>query len=94
MEAFPKQEIGRGADYIKDHAQNFVDAIRANDPGLLKCGIETGGIAAINAHMGNIAFKTGRKVYWDNSMGLFKNDKEASSLISREYHNDWELPKL
>ncbi|MCB9265965.1 MAG: Gfo/Idh/MocA family oxidoreductase [Lewinellaceae bacterium] len=94
VEAFPKQEIGRGADYIKDHAQNFVDAIRANDPGLLKCGIETGGIAAINAHMGNIAFKTGRKVYWDNSMGLFKNDKEASSLISREYHNDWELPKL
>ncbi|MCB0578010.1 MAG: Gfo/Idh/MocA family oxidoreductase [Phaeodactylibacter sp.] len=94
VEAIPRQDIGRDADYVKDHAQNFVDAIRANDPGMLKCGIETGGIAAINAQMGNIAYKTGRKIHWDDRMGLFKDDKEASALIATEYHNGWALPKL
>ncbi len=94
VEALPKQDRPWDADYVKDHARNFVDAIRANDPKMLKCGIETGGVAAINAQMGNIAFKTGRKVYWDEATGLFKNDKEASSLISTEYHNGWALPAL
>ncbi len=91
MDAIPKQS--RRGDYLNFHTQNFVSAIKNNAPETLKCGIETGSVAAINAHMGNVAFKTGRKVYWDADKGMFKNDSEANAMISATYHNGWELPK-
>lgn len=84
----------RNGDYLNDHTRNFVKAIKDNNPAILKCGIETGSVAAINAHMGNIAFKTGRKVYWDATSGSFKNDAEANALIKAHYHNGWQLPKV
>jgi predicted dehydrogenase len=93
IEALPEQRRANNANYIADHAKNFVAAMQANDPALLKCGIETGAIAAINAHMGNVAYKTGRKVYWDAEKGEFKNDKEANALIKANYHNGWKLPR-
>lgn len=77
---------------LENHTRNFIDAVRAGDPSILKCGIETGSVAAINAHMGNIAYKTGRKVHWDDSKGLFINDDEANELVKARYHNGWQLP--
>jgi predicted dehydrogenase len=92
IEDFPDQKRGARADYLADHAKNFVAAMKANDRSILNCGIETGAIAAINAHMGNVAFKTGRKVYWDAAAGLFKNDPEANEMIKAHYQNGWKLP--
>lgn len=89
----PEQRRGNNANYVADHHKNFVAAMQANDPSILNCGIETGAIAAINAHMGNVAYKTGRKVYWDASKGEFKNDPEANALIKAHYNNGWKLPK-
>jgi hypothetical protein len=43
--------------------------------------------------MGNIAFKVGRKVYWDQAAGSFKGDTEANALLVPRYHNGWTLPK-
>ena len=81
-------------DYLLFHCQNFVNAIRNNAPDTLKCGIETGSIAAINAQMGNISYKLGRKVFWDDNVGKFINDKEANKLINASYKNGWKLPVL
>jgi predicted dehydrogenase len=83
----------REDDYVKMHAENFVEAIRKNDPKILKCGIETGSIAALNAQMGNIAFKLGRRVYWDAKAGNFGKDLAANALMKAKYHNGWKLPK-
>lgn len=94
IESIPQQNIPRNASYLVNHAQNFVEAIKQNDASLLKCGIESGSVAAINAHMGNIAYKTGRKVYWDASKGMFKNDPEANALINVQYQNGWKMPKV
>lgn len=43
--------------------------------------------------MGNIAFKVGRKVYWDAAAGSFRGDAEANALVTKAYHNGWTLPK-
>jgi predicted dehydrogenase len=75
------------------HTANFVEAIRRNDTALLRCGIETGSVAAINAQMGNIAYKTGRKLFWDAAAGQFSNDREANALIGARYHNGFVLPR-
>jgi predicted dehydrogenase len=92
IEDIPDQ--GKQGDYLDEHTKNFIQAIKDNNPKILKCGIETGSIAAINAHMGNVAFKTGRKVYWDAAAGQFKNDTEANQLIKANYQNGWQLPKI
>ncbi len=75
------------------HAQGFVNAITSNDASKLTCGIETGSIAAINAQMGNIAFKTGKKIYWDEQKGQF-TDTDANDLMKANYNNGWQLPKV
>jgi predicted dehydrogenase len=79
---------------LDEHTKNFVEALKANDASLLKCGVETGSVAAINAQMGNIAFKTGRKIQWDSAQGQFVNDAAANTLIAPAYHNKWKLPKV
>lgn len=90
IEAMPEQS--RTGDPLFEHAQNFVEALRSRKVEDLKCGVDSGSVAAINAHMGNIAFRTGRKIYWDADKNLFTNDPEASDLVVPEYHNGWSLP--
>ena len=67
--------------------------MRDNNKENLNCSLEEGSIAAINAHMGNIAFRTGNKIYWDKEKRSF-NDIEADSFIIPKYHNGWKLPLI
>ncbi len=80
--------------YLDLHTSNFIEAIQKNDPAAANCPPSTGSVAAINAHMGNVAYKTGRKVYWDTEKQNFGKDKEANALIGAQYHNGWKLPKV
>lgn len=92
MDDIPDQP--RRGDYLDAHTQNFVQAIKTNDPSILKTPIVSGSVAAINAHMGNISYKVGRKLNWDAAKGQFKDDKEANALLKAQYHNGWSLPKV
>jgi predicted dehydrogenase len=82
-----------GKSALDLHSINFVEAITDNDASKLTCGVKTGSVAAINAHMGNVAFKTGEKVYWDEEKGRFTSSK-ANKLMEANYHNGWKLPKV
>lgn len=82
----------KDVEYLDLHTQNFIAAVKKNDQSILNTPIRSGSIAAINAQMGNIAFKTGRKVYWDAKQGNFGDDAEANKLIKPVYHNGWEMP--
>jgi len=81
-------------NYQDNHTQNFIEAVRKNDPALAKCQPSSGSLAAINGHMGNIAYKTGQKIYWDNDGKAFKNNEEATNMIKVSYHNGWKLPSV
>ncbi|MCB0641867.1 MAG: gfo/Idh/MocA family oxidoreductase, partial [Phaeodactylibacter sp.] len=83
----------RQGNYLDRHTQNFIEAIQNNTPDTVNCSIREGHIAAINAHMGNIALKTGHKLYWDATANTFKDDAQANQLMRVEYHNGWKLPK-
>ena len=91
LEAMPFQ--GHNDNILDLHTKNFVDAIRANDASMLKCGIESGSVAAINASMGNIALKTGRKIFWDARANEFTNDREANELTRATYRAGYQLPR-
>jgi predicted dehydrogenase len=77
-------------DGLKDHVGNFLDCMKTrNKP---NADIEIGRNVAINAHMGNIALRTGRKVYWEESNNQFQNDAEANALVKPNYRGPWKLP--
>lgn len=91
IEAFKKPDE---LNYLDLHTQNFIDAIKKNDQSLLNTPIRSGSVAAINAQMGNIAYKTGSKVFWNAKKGNFGDNEAANKLINPVYLNGWELPKI
>ena len=42
-------------------------------------------------HLGNVAFRVGRKIEWDSENLRARNAPEADRLIRREYQNGWSL---
>jgi hypothetical protein len=51
--------------------------------------VELGHQASNVAHLANIAYKTGRKLRWDEEKELFVDDPQASSLLRREARLPW-----
>ncbi|RAJ07471.1 Gfo/Idh/MocA family protein [Arenibacter echinorum] len=84
-----QQNQGNGLD---KHTVNFIEAVKSRDASQLKAPLKVGYDAALVCHMGNIAFKTGNRIYWDNYSGQFSDDA-SNALINAHYHNGWELPK-
>ncbi len=90
IEAIPVQKnVGVGLDL---HVRNFIDCLKNNVPGDLHAGIDAGRNVALVAQMGNIAYRTGEKVYWDDDKQLFRTPA-ANDLIIPEYQNGWKLPQ-
>jgi hypothetical protein len=89
IEAVPVQKnVGVGLDL---HVRNFLDCLQNNSPQKLNAGIDIGRNVALVAQMGNIAFRTGEKVSWDDSRQQFNSDA-ANKLITPVYNNGFKLP--
>lgn len=73
-----------------EHAKNFIAAIKGKEK--LNCDIYNGRNVALNAQIGNIAYRLGRKINWDDNNKRIINDAEASRLTKANYHNNWKLP--
>jgi predicted dehydrogenase len=78
---------------LDKHTQNFIDAVRSGKKEMLNCPLEAGARVAINSHMGNIAYRTGKKITWDAATNRF-DQKEADRLVKPNYKNDWKLPTI
>jgi len=76
------------------HWANFIGAIRNNTPNSLHCPIEEGAHIATIAQMGNIAYRSGKKVNWDTNTNLFTDDAINKEYFTKAYHNGYSLPKI
>ena len=76
------------------HWKNFTDAIRNNTPDSLHCSIEEGAHIATIAQMGNIAYRSGQKVNWDDNKKIFTNDAINKEYFMKAYNNGYSLPKI
>ena len=74
------------------HYQNFIDAIRANDPKLLTCDVLEGHMSSTLPHLGNISYRVGRQLQFDGKTEKFVNDKQADQFLTREYRKGFEVP--
>lgn len=81
-------ESGKASDAA--HIQNFVDAIRADDPTLLNAEIEIGHKSTLLCHLGNIAHRTGDSLKCDPTNGHIQGNDKAMDLWKRGYEPGWE----
>ena len=84
--------IGGDGKGLPNHMANFIDGIKNGAE--LNCPIEIAAGVARTCHLGNVAFKTGRRLYWDADSSKFINDKEADSYLAPTYREPWTLPKV
>lgn len=81
-------------NHLDLHMVNFIQAIKENNVGILNTPISSGSIAAIQAQMGNIAYKTQTKLHWDGKLNHFKDNKMANEMMKASYHNGYKVPQI
>jgi predicted dehydrogenase len=91
MEEVPWQPK-RGPSGLDLHVQNFLSCMKSRETPA--ANIEIGGHIARFAQLGNIALRTGRKIYWDGEKGEITGDAEATRLTRASYRSPWKLPSL
>lgn len=83
---------GSSGEGLGNHYQNFIDAIRANDPGLLTSPIREGFYSCALIHLGNISYRLGRTIDFDPDKMEIVNDQVANALLTREYRSPYVIP--
>ena len=76
-------------DATELHAANFVECVRSRRTP--NADILIGHLSTIVPHLGNIAYKTGRKLVWDGAKEDFVGEPEASKLLGRRARKPWDL---
>jgi len=77
-----------------DHFANFIKAVRAHDKSILNAPVETAHLASGLAHLGNIAYRTGRTLYFDPATEKFVKDKEADRYLTRPPRKPFVVPEV
>lgn len=89
IEVVPVQKnAGIGLDL---HVRNFLDCIKNNTPEKLNASIDVGRSVALVAQMGNIAYRSGEKISWDDAKQSFSTES-ANAFITPLYNNGYKLP--
>lgn len=84
---FPERKSnGSGLD---EHTKNFLECIKTRKQP--SCTIEMGRNAALVAHLGNMAYRTGKKIDW-NAQTQESTDSEVNEYIKPQYRTPWVLP--
>jgi predicted dehydrogenase len=87
-ERMERQDVA-ASDRTDLHVQNFIECVRSRAKPVAE--VEIGHRAAIATHLGNIAYRTGRKIRWDSAREEIIDDPQASALLGREARKPWDL---
>ena len=90
LEAFSFERSGNNGRY--HHVANFLECMKTREKP--NCDIETAAYIAKFAHLGNIAYRTKDKVFWDDSEQKFIDNKDADLFIYPQYRKPWKLPVI
>ncbi len=71
------------------HVRNFIDCVRSRQKPAADVAI--GHRSSIVPHLGNIAFRTGRKIRWDAIREQILDDPKAAGLLGRKARKPWDL---
>ena len=91
MERIPLK-VSDGVNGLDLHTQNFIEAVKTRDSSVLNAPIQVGYDTAVVSHMGNVAYKNGNRIYWDEEKNSF-TEEDANQFLNATYHNGWKLPE-
>jgi predicted dehydrogenase len=78
-----------GQDATDRHTRDFIECVRSRKRPA--ADVEIGHRSTIAAHLGNIAFRSGRKLRWDATREEFTGDPQASELLGRKARKPWDV---
>jgi len=87
-----KEEKMKGDDGQPAHVRNFLDCVKSRQTPT--CDVALSHLSTNTCHLGNIAYKLGRKLSWDADTETFKGDAEANALLARAPRKGYELPEV
>ncbi|MBE5318731.1 Gfo/Idh/MocA family oxidoreductase [Pedobacter sp. MR2016-19] len=79
---------------LDNHMVNFFSVVRSRKKEELNCSIQAAAHVATVAQMGNLAFRSGQKLSWDNAKHQFTDPKINDKYLLAPYHNGYSLPKV
>jgi hypothetical protein len=71
------------------HYAEWIHACKTGAP--TTCNFEYAGWLTEANHLGNVAYRVGKRLDWDADRMLATNAPEAKPLIQREYRTGWKL---
>jgi hypothetical protein len=74
---------------VASHQAEWIAACKGQDKAL--ADFEYSGWLTEANHLGNVAYRTGKKIQWDPAKLQATNAPEASRYIRREYRRGWDL---
>lgn len=76
---------------LNNHVRNHLDCIKSRDRNT-NASIEIGSHICKFSALGNIAYRTGKKLFWDGAR--ITNDEPANAYLTKEYRFPWALPSV
>ena len=77
---------------LDNHWKNFIEVVRSRKMENLHCPIEAGAHVATVAQLGNISYRSGKRLSWLNDR--FTDEAVNNEYLMKTYHNGYALPKL
>ena len=71
------------------HHAEWIHACKTGSP--TTCNFEYAGWLTEANHLGNVAYRAGKKIEWDGESGRPRNATEAEPFLRREYRKGWSL---
>ncbi|MGV3722151.1 MAG: Gfo/Idh/MocA family protein, partial [Actinomycetota bacterium] len=90
----PKNEPGPTSgpsERDRTHLVNFLECVKTRKKP--NAPVEDGHYSAMVCHLGNIAYRTGRRLQFDPKSESIIGDKEASAMLTRKYRKPWVVPE-
>lgn len=79
---------------LEKHWVNFVEVVKSRKLADLHCPIQAGSDIACFSQMGNIAYRSGQKLFWDAAKQRFRDEAINQKYLTKQYHNGYQLPKV
>jgi hypothetical protein len=84
-----KRKDGAGEDATGMHVEDFIECVRSRKKPV--ADIEIGHRASVVSHLGNIAYRTGRKIHWNAAREQIRDDPKAAEYLGRQVRKPWDL---